>query len=74
MLENSHWNNVQNPGTLLRCRRSGKLALVLTRSYEEKKGTGTSWPNRYLDIQWVTSGEREQELLTNVNNCFEIAQ
>ena len=74
MLEDSHWNNIQNPGTLLRCRRSGKIALVLTRSYEEKKGTGTSRPNRYLDIQWVTSGEREQELLTNVNNCFDIAQ
>jgi hypothetical protein len=73
MLEDSHWNNVQNPGTLLRCRRSGNLALVLTRSYE-KDVTGTSWPNRYLDIQWVTSGEREQELLTNVNNCFDIAQ
>ncbi len=68
----NHWNMVQEPGTLLRCRLSGRLALVLTKSYEEKKGTGTSLPYRYVDIQWVTSGEREQELLTNVNNCFSI--
>jgi len=68
----NHWNKVQEPGTLLRCRRSDRLALVLTKSYEEKKGTGTSWSYRYVDIQWVTSGEREQELLTNVNNCFSI--
>jgi len=74
MLEDSHWNQVQNPGTLLRCRRSGKLALVLKKSYEEKKGSGSSWGRRYVDIQWVTSGAREQELLTNVNNCFDIAQ
>jgi hypothetical protein len=73
MLEDSHWNQIRNPGTLLRCRRSGKLALVLNRSYE-KDVTGTSWPSRYVDIQWVSSGDREQELLTNVNNCFEIAQ
>ena len=70
----SHWNSVQVPGTLLRCRRSDRLALVLTKSYEEKKGTGTSWANRYLDIQWITSGEREQELLVNVNNCFDIVK
>jgi hypothetical protein len=74
VLEDSHWNNIQNPGTLLRCRRSGKLALVLKKSYEEKKGTGTSWANRYVDIQWTTSGEKEQELLVNVNNCFDIVQ
>jgi hypothetical protein len=73
MLENSHWNQIRNPGTLLRCRRSGKLALVLNRSCE-KDVTGTSWPSRYVDIQWVSTGEREQELLTNVNNCFDIAQ
>jgi hypothetical protein len=71
MPEDSHWNRIQNPGTLLRCRRSGKLALVLTRSYK-KNSAATSWPNRYLDIQWCTSGDREQELLVNVNNCFEI--
>ncbi len=73
MLEDNHWSQVQSPGTLLRCRRSGKLALVLNRSYE-KDCAGTSWPNRHVDIQWLASGEREQELLTNVNNCFEIAQ
>jgi hypothetical protein len=73
VLENSHWNSIQNPGTLLRCRRSGSLALVLTSSYEEKKGTGTDWANRYLDILWCSSGKREQELLINVHNCFEIA-
>jgi len=70
----NHWNNVQEPGTLLRCRRSDRLALVLTKSYVKKKGTGRSWPNRYVDIQWLTSGEKEQELLVNVNNCFDIVQ
>ena len=69
-----HANKVQEPGTLLRCRRSDRLALVLTNSYEEKKGTGTSWSNRYVDLQWLTSGEKEQELLVNVNNCFDIIQ
>jgi len=65
------------PGTLLRARHTphtGKLALVLTQSYEEKKGTGTSWANRYVDLQWITSGERFQELLVNVNNCFDIVK
>ena len=70
----NHWNKVQETGTLLRCRRSDRLALVLTKSYEEKKGTGTSWANRYVDLQWITSGERFQELLVNVNNCFDIVQ
>ena len=72
-----HANKVQQPGTLLRARHTphtGKLALVLTKSYEEKKGTGTSWANRYVDLQWITSGERFQELLVNVNNCFDIVQ
>lgn len=69
-----HANKVQMPGTLLRCRRSDRLALVLTKSYEEKKGTGTSWANRYVDLQWLTSGEKEQTLLVNVNNCFNIVR
>ncbi len=72
-----HANKVQQPGTLLRARHTphtGKLALVLTKSYEEKKGTGTSWANRYVDLQWITSGERFQELLVNVNNCFDIVK
>ena len=72
-----HANKVQQPGTLLRARHTphtGNLALVLTKSYEEKKGTGTSWANRYVDLQWITSGEKEQELLVNVNNCFDIVQ
>ena len=72
-----HANKVQMPGTLLRARctpHARKLALVLTKSYEEKKGTGRSWANRYVDIQWLTSGEKEQELLVNVNNCFDIVQ
>ena len=73
----NHWNRVQEPGTLLRARHTphaGKLALVLTKSYEEKKGTGTSWADRYVDLQWITSGERFQELLVNVNNCFDIVK
>ena len=72
-----HANKVQMPGTLLRARHTphaGKLALVLTKSYEEKKGTGTSWANRYVDLQWTTSGERFQELLVNVNNCFSVVE
>jgi hypothetical protein len=71
-----HANKVQQPGTLLRARHTphtGKLALVLTKSYTERKGTGNSYPpDRYIDLQWAISGERFQELLTNVNNCFEI--
>jgi len=70
----NHWNKVQEPGTLLRCRRADRLALVLTKSYEEKKGTGTGRPDRYVDLQWITSGERFQELLVNVNNCFSIEE
>ncbi len=72
-----HANKVQQSGTLLRARHTphtGKLALVLTKSYEEKKGTGTSWANRYVDLQWITSVERFQELLVNVNNCFDIVK
>ena len=74
----NRWKKVQQPGTLLRARHTphtGKLALVLTQSYTERKGTGNSYPpDRYVDMQWCSSGERFQELLTNVNNCFDIEQ
>ena len=68
---------VQIPGTILRARHTphnGKLALVLTRAYQEQKGTtrGLYPPNQYVDMQWLTSGERFTELLTNANNCFDI--
>ena len=68
---------VQIPGTILRARHTphnGKLALVLTRAYQEQKGTtsGLYPPNQYVDMQWLTSGERFQEFLTNANNCFDI--
>jgi len=74
-----HANKVQMPGTLLRARHTphtGKLALVLTRAYQEQKGTtsGLYPPNQYVDMQWLTSGERFQELLVNVNNCFDIVK
>jgi len=72
----NHWNRVQTPGTLLRARHSphtGKLAMVLTKSYHEKRGTGTRG-DLYVDMQWLTSGERFTELLTNANNCFTIVE
>jgi hypothetical protein len=72
----NHWNRVQQPGTILRARHTphtGKLALVLTKSYHEIRGTGTRG-DRYVDMQWLTSGERFQELLVNANNCFEIVK
>ena len=72
----NHWNKVQEPGTLLRARHTphtGKLALVLTKSYHENRGTGTRG-DRYVDMQWLTSGERFTELLTNANNCFTIVE
>ena len=76
MLRDKMWK-VQQPGTILRARYSphhGRLALVLTRSYREQKGTtsGLYPPDEYVDMQWCSSGERFQELLTNANNCFDI--
>jgi|TARA_R110002126_G_scaffold40169_4_gene118165 hypothetical protein len=73
-----HWHAVQQPGTLLRARHTphtGKLALVLTKSYTERKSVDSSYPpSRYVDLQWCSSGERFQELITNANNCFEIVK
>ena len=77
-LRDKMWQ-VQQPGTILRARHTphgGKLALVLTRAYREQKGTtnGLYPPSQYVDMQWLTSGERFQELLVNANNCFDIVK
>ena len=76
MLRDKMWK-VQQPGTILRARHTphtGRLALVLTGAYREQKGTtsGRYPPDQYVDMQWCSSGERFQELLTNANNCFDI--
>ena len=66
---------VQQPGTILRCRWStnyGKLALVLARAYDGPKPSNGYPPRRYVKMQWITSGERFEEMLVNAHNCFDI--
>jgi hypothetical protein len=66
---------VQQPGTILRCRWStnyGKLALVLARAYDGPKPRNGYPPRRYVKMQWITSGERFEEMLVNAHNCFDI--
>ena len=73
----SHWELVQTPGVLLRARHSaqyGKLALVLARSYEGPKPSNGYPPNRYVKMQWCSTGERFEESLTNANNCWDVVE
>ena len=67
---------VQQPGTILRCRwggkNYGKLALVLARAYDGPKPSNGYPPRRYVKMQWITSGERFEEMLVNAHNCFDI--
>ncbi len=67
---------VQQPGTILRSRwgneNYGKLALVLARAYDGPKPSNGYPPRRYVKMQWITSGERFEEMLVNAHNCFDI--
>ena len=67
---------VQQPGTILRSRwgneNYGKLALVLARAYDGPKPSNSYPPRRYVKMQWITSGERFEEMLVNAHNCFDI--
>ena len=66
---------VQQPGTILRAgfgARRGQLALVLARSYAGPRPTNGYPPRRYVPMQWLSSGERFEEMLVNANNCFDI--
>ena len=76
MLDSSNkmWQ-VQQPGTILRCRWStnyGKLALVLARSYAGRRPSNGYPPRRYVKMQWISTGERFEEMLVNAHNCFDI--
>ena len=76
MLDSSNkmWQ-VQQPGTILRARHSarrGQLALVLARSYPGQQPSNGYPPRRYVKMQWITSGERFEEMLVNAHNCFDI--
>ena len=66
---------VQQPGTILRARHSarrGQLALVLAKSYAGPRPSNGYPPRRYVKMQWITSGERFEEMLVNAHNCFDI--
>jgi len=67
--------HVQQPGTILRARHTphdGKLALVLARAYAGPKPSNGYPPSRWVKMQWLTTGERFEELLTNAHNCWDI--
>ena len=66
---------VQQPGTLVRARHSarrGQLALVLARSYAGPRPSNGYPPRRYVKMQWISTGERFEEMLVNAHNCFDI--
>ena len=66
---------VQQPGTLLRARfgsNDGKLALVLERSHAGPMPSNGYPPRRYVRMQWCATGERFEELLVNVHNCWDV--
>ena len=76
MLDSSNkmWQ-VQQPGTILRARHSarrGQLALVLARSYAGRRPSNGYPPRRYVKMQWISTGERFEEMLVNAHNCFDI--
>jgi len=69
--------HVQQPGTILRARHTphnGKLALVLARAYAGPQPSNGYPPNRWVKMQWLTTGERFEELLTNAHNCWDIVR
>ena len=66
---------VQQPGTILRARHSarrGQLALVLAKSYAGPRPSNGYPPRRYVKMQWISTGERFEEMLVNAHNCFDI--
>jgi len=66
---------VQQPGTILRARHSakyGQLALVLARAYAGPKPSNGYPPRQYVKMQWISTGERFEEMLVNAHNCFDI--
>jgi hypothetical protein len=66
---------VQQPGTILRARHSakyGQLALVLARAYSGPRPSNGYPPRQYVKMQWLATGERFEEMLTNAHNCFDI--
>ena len=76
MLDSSNkmWQ-VQQPGTILRARHSarrGQLAMVLARSYAGTRPSNGYPPRRYVKMQWISTGERFEEMLVNAHNCFDI--
>ena len=76
MLDSSNkmWQ-VQQPGTILRARHSarrGQLALFLARSYAGPMPSNGYPPRRYEKMQWISTGERFEEMLVNAHNCFDI--
>ena len=76
MLDSSNkmWQ-VQQPGTILRARHSarrGQLALVRARSYAGRQPSNGYPPRRYVKMQWISTGERFEEMLVNAHNCFDI--
>ena len=69
--------HVQQPGTILRARHTphdGKLALVLARAYAGPTASNGYPPRRWVKMQWLTTGERFEELLTNAHNCWDIVR
>ena len=74
MLYDKMWK-VQQPGTILRARHSarrGQLALVLARACAGPRPSNGYPPRQYVKMQWLASGERFEEMLTNAHNCFDI--
>ena len=66
---------MQQPGTLLRSRwgnNYGRLALVLERPYSGPKTSNGYPPRQYIKMQWCATGEVFEEMLVNVNNCYDI--
>ena len=64
---------VQQPGTLLRGRRShhyGRLALVLEKAYAGPTPSNGYPPRKYVKMQWVATGERFEEMLVNENIIY----
>ena len=76
MLDSSNkmWQ-VQQPGTILRARHSarrGQLALVLASSYAGPRPSNGYPPRRYVKMQWISTGERFEEMLVKAHKYFEV--
>ncbi len=74
LIKDKMWK-VQQPGTILRARHSarrGQLALVLARAEPGPRPSNGYPPRRYVKMQWISTGERFEEMLVNAHNCFDI--